>query len=139
MKPNQRQQRVTWKVSLIHQQQVSPFRHLCQREVCTKIGLIGFLEIKKIAMAPVSGSEPRIHQVNAFVDRMFQDSLKNQKHVQPPMYSTMNDRFYMDPVITDAQLRKNHFEELQAETRANDAQVLKTNVRIGSYNGWKPK
>ena len=90
-------------------------------------------------MAPVSGSEPRINQVNALVDRMFQDSLKNQKQVHPPMYSTMNDRFYMDPVITDAQLRKNHFEELQAETRANDAQVLKTNVRIGSYNGWKPK
>jgi hypothetical protein len=100
---------------------------------------LDFIEIKKIAMAPVSGSEPRINQINAFVDRMFQDSVKNQKQVQPPMYSTMNDRFYMDPVITDAQLRKNHFEELQAETRANDAQVLKTNVRIGSYNGWKPK
>jgi hypothetical protein len=28
---------------------------------------------------------------------------------------------------------------MQAETRANDAQVLKTNVRIGSYSGWKPK
>lgn len=55
------------------------------------------------------------------------------------MYSTMNDRFYMDPVLTDPQLRKNHFEELQKETRANDAQVLKTNVRIGSYSGWKPK
>jgi hypothetical protein len=53
-------------------------------------------------MAPVSGSEPRINQVNALVDRMFHDSMKNQKHVQPPMYSTMNDRFYMDPVITDA-------------------------------------
>lgn len=61
-------------------------------------------------MAPVSGSEPRINQVNALVDRMFQDSLKNQK--QPPMYSTMNDRFFMDPVLTDAQHRKNHFEEL---------------------------
>lgn len=51
----------------------------------------------------------------------------------------MNDRFFMDPVMNDPQFRKNHFEELQAETRANDAQVLKTNVRIGSYNGWKPK
>ena len=55
------------------------------------------------------------------------------------MYSTMNDRFFTDPIITDSHLRKNHYEELQAETRANDAQVLKTNVRIGSYTGWKPK
>jgi hypothetical protein len=103
MKHRLRQRRVTWEVSRIHQPQVSPYRPLSQREVCTKIGFIEFcIEIKKIAMAPVSGSEPRIHQVNAFVDRMFQDSLKNQKHAQPPMYSTMNDRFYMDPVITDA-------------------------------------
>lgn len=28
---------------------------------------------------------------------------------------------------------------MQAEVKANDAQVLKTNVRIGSYNGWKPR
>jgi hypothetical protein len=55
------------------------------------------------------------------------------------MYSTMNDRFFAEPAITDPQFRKNYFEELQAETRANDAQVLKTNVRMGNYQGWKPK
>ncbi len=37
------------------------------------------VEIKKIAMAPVSGSEPRINQVNKMVDRMFLESLKSQK------------------------------------------------------------
>jgi len=28
---------------------------------------------------------------------------------------------------------------MQLETKANDAQVLKTNVRIGRYTGWKPR
>jgi hypothetical protein len=57
---------------------------------------------KKIAMAPPSGSEPRVNQINALVDKMFQHNEKTLKKPQPPMYSTMNDRFFTDPVITDA-------------------------------------
>jgi hypothetical protein len=56
-------------------------------------------------MAPMSGTEPRVNQINALVDRMFQDSEKNSKKPQPPMYQTMNDRFLSDPIITDAQMR----------------------------------
>lgn len=53
-------------------------------------------------MAPPSGSEPRVNQINALVDKMFQHDEKTLKKPQPPMYSTMNDRFFTDPVITDA-------------------------------------
>jgi len=31
------------------------------------------------------------------------------------------------------------FEQGRTEAKANYAQVQQTNVRIGSYNGWKPR
>jgi tRNA/tmRNA/rRNA uracil-C5-methylase (TrmA/RlmC/RlmD family) len=96
------------------------------------------IEIKRIVMAPPTGSEPRINKINTMVDRMFQES-QSSATKKPQMYQTMSDRFFTDPMITDSEARRAHYEELKSETRANDAQVVKTNVRMGNYPGWRPK
>jgi hypothetical protein len=56
----------------------------------------------------------------------------------------MNDRFFMDThagaTSREVSLqKKRQFEQARAEAKANYAQVQQTNVRIGSYNGWKPR
>ena len=94
---------------------------------------IGFKHIKH---APTSGSEPRINKVQAMVDRLFGETPFVQK---PQHYVTINDYYLGDSSISDPAARRHQYEELQAEVKANDAQVLKTNVRIGRYNGWKPR
>lgn len=35
-------------------------------------------------------------------------------------------------------MRKQHYEDMQAEAKANDEQVRKTHVRIGQHPGWRP-
>ena len=70
------------------------------------------------------------------VDRLFGETPFVQK---PQHYVTMNDYYLGDASISDPSARRQQFEELQAEVKANDAQVLKTNVRIGRYPGWKPR
>ncbi len=95
--------------------------------------VIGFKHVK---YAPTGGSESRINQVQAIVDKMFGETPKVEK---PQHYFTMNDRFHGDPSISDPSTRKQQFEEMKKEIKANDAQVMKTNVRIGRYAGWKPR
>ena len=53
--------------------------------------------------------------------------------------STINDRFHGDPSIHDRHARMKLFQENVADSKANDAQVMHTNVRIGSYSGWKAR
>lgn len=99
------------------------------------LNLIG---IKKFAMQPQGGSVSRISAVNRMVDKMFQESSTLSKR---DGYKTMNDKFFNEPAnasIRESSSRRKNFEELRAEAKANDAAVLRTNVRIGSYTGWKP-
>jgi hypothetical protein len=92
-------------------------------------------EVRKLSMAPSSGSEAQVSKIQKIVDRMFNDNSGANKGPS----STISDRFFTQPAITDAKLRLKHFEQMRAEARFNDAQVQFTNVKMGSYSGWKPR
>lgn len=109
--------------------------HLCQTTKEVKIHFNRYLGYKHVKHAASSGSEPRIAKIHNMVDRLFGETPQVTK---PQHYITMNDRFHGDTNISDPAARRQQFDELQAELKANDAQVLKTHVRIGSYQGWKP-
>lgn len=64
---------------------------------------------------------------------MFIDSVPERRTDGP----TMNDRFFQDPYPKET--RQQHFEEMRADAIANDKAVRKTNVRMGTYTGWKPR
>ncbi|TNV84623.1 hypothetical protein FGO68_gene559 [Halteria grandinella] len=61
---------------------------------------------------------------------------KDGKRSVPRKDQTMNDRFFHNN-DADSKARKQHYEDMRAETKANDEQVRKTNVHIGQYSGWK--
>lgn len=66
--------------------------------------------------------------INMMVDRMFKEGKKSVSRKD----QTTNDRFFHNhEAIQDPKLRKQHFEHMTAEAKANDEQVRQTNVRIG--------
>ena len=91
-----------------------------------------YIGYKHQAAAPVSGSEQRIAKVQGMVDRLFTEEPVH-KH---PQYATTNDRFLGGESHTSG---RHQHAQLRGEQRANEAQVMKTNVRIGQYPGWRPR
>jgi hypothetical protein len=93
---------------------------------------LGYKVVKQAA--PLSGSEQRIAKVQGMVDKLFTAEGPAHKH---PEYATTNDRFMGGDPHRSGRLQQ--YSELRGEQRANEAQVMKTNVKIGQYNGWRPR
>ena len=64
-------------------------------------------EVRKLSMAPSIGSEAQVSKIQKIVDRMFNDNSGANKGPS----STISDRFFTQPAITDAKLRLKHFEQ----------------------------
>lgn len=84
--------------------------------------------------APLSGSEQRISKIQGMVDKLFTEE-PTHKH---PQYATTNDRFMGGNSLNSGRQQK-QYSELRGQQRANEAQVMKTNVKIGQYPGWRPR
>ena len=93
------------------------------------------LGYKVVKQAPLSGTEHRIAKVQGMVDKLFTEG-PSHKH---PQYATTNDRFMGGAHPDRSGRQQQRYSELRGEQRANEAHVIKTNVKIGQYAGWRPR
>ena len=82
--------------------------------------------------APLSGSEQRISKIKGMVEKLFTEE-PTHKH---PQYATKNDKF-MGGDSHNSGWQQKQYSKLRGKHRANEAHVMKTNVKIGQYNRWR--